>query len=859
MKKSRYIRSLTSGSAIATITASLMFATGAFAQAASPAPKYSIDIPAENAARALNDFAKQTGVQILFPYDAAAQAQVPAIKGEFTREEVLRRILATTGLEIAAQTDKTISLRVAVQPPSGEDAKAESVVEVVVTGSHIRGANPTSPVHTLSRKEIEQSGYSQIGDVIRSLPENFSGGQNPGVLAANSANPANLNATNASTANLRGLGSDATLVLVNGHRLASDYAFQGVDLSAVPLSAVQRIEVVPDGASALYGSDAVAGVINLILRKNFVGGEVSARVAGATQSGGFEQTYSVLNGWASADSYLLANLEYSRQEAVEAGDRAFTAAAAPQTTLLQPQTRRSAFFSLGRTFSETVSVSADILVSDRATSALSQSGATTIPNTSDAYTPAFAANLSAEIALPADWDLRITGGASGSRNRMGVTYFGTRYPSYLRNGVEFAEATADGVLFTLPSGPVKAAVGGGVRKERYQQGYKGDASTLTPSRRVTYAYVEALVPLVSPSSDRLGLNRLELNVSARTERYSDFGTTTNPKVGLRYVPFEDLALRATWGKSFKAPSFLQMYQNYSTTLFRASIMGYSGSVSGATALLASGGNRDLKPEKSTSWTVGADYTPKRWSGLTLSATAFQIDYTDRVVEPISPATQALSSVQFAPFVVLSPSVAALDAVLARADTFDNYSGAAYDPSKVVAIAFNNATNATAQTAEGVDLGYRQSFDLGAGQWAAAVNATWLSLKQQTISTLPERELSGTLFNAPSFKARGSLTWTEGGWSATLTGNYIDGFDDTGLTPVGRIASWTTVDGAVSYRFGATKGPLTGVKVAVTASNLFDKDPPHAVSPGLLYVGLDYDTTNSSILGRYVGLTLTKGW
>jgi iron complex outermembrane recepter protein len=458
-----------------------------------------------------------------------------------------------------------------------------------------------------------------------------------------------------------------------------------------------------------------------------------------------------------------------------------------------------------------------------------------------------------------DWDLKITGGAAGSRNSIGTTFYGTRYPTYLRNGLEYLEATADGVLLSLPSGDVKAAVGGGLRTEHYQQGFKGEASTLTPTRRVSYVYLEALVPLVTPSSERLGLNRLELNLSARAERYSDFGTTSTPKVGVRYVPFSDLTLRATWGKSFKAPSFLQMYQTSYATLFRASLLGYGGAVPNATAVLVSGGNNALKPERSTAWTLGADYTPARWPGLTLSATTFQIDYTDRVIEPISPATRSLSDPQFAPFVTLAPSAAALDAVLADADFFDNYSGAPYDPSSVVAIAHNNYTNATAQTAEGLDVGYRQSFEAGRGNWTAALNATWLTLKQQTISTVPERELSGTVFNPPQFKARGSLTWTDDHWSATVSANYLDGFTDTGVVPTQPIGSWTTFDAAVAYRFAATTGALSGVKLALTASNLFDRDPPRTASTGLLYVGLDYDSTNTSILGRFVGLTLTKGW
>ncbi len=256
-----------------TIGGALLVSAPAFADAR----KVTFDIPAETTAAALNDLARQAQIHVLFPYDIGAQTQAPAVKGTYTVDEALVAILSGSGLEVASSTDGTITLRASA---AKSDATNEPATEVIVTGTHIRGAAPTSPLHTVTRKDIEQSGYSQIGDVMRSLPENFAGGQNPGVFAATYKNAANGNASNASTVNLHGLGTDATLVLLNGHRLPGDYSFQGSDISGVPLAAVQRIEIVPDGASALYGADAVAGVVNMILRKNYHGGEVSARICG---------------------------------------------------------------------------------------------------------------------------------------------------------------------------------------------------------------------------------------------------------------------------------------------------------------------------------------------------------------------------------------------------------------------------------------------------------------------------------------------------------------------------------------------------------------------------------------------------
>ncbi|MGH1557304.1 TonB-dependent receptor plug domain-containing protein [Caulobacter segnis] len=133
------------------------------------------------------------------------------------------------------------------------------VEEVVVTGSRIRGATPASPLVVVGSAEIRDAGQHDLGEVARSLPQNFGGGQNPGAGARSGAGSANVNG--ASTFNLRGVGNDATLTLLNGRRLAINGP-SGVDVTSIPLPAVERLEILTDGASALYGSDAVGGVVN---------------------------------------------------------------------------------------------------------------------------------------------------------------------------------------------------------------------------------------------------------------------------------------------------------------------------------------------------------------------------------------------------------------------------------------------------------------------------------------------------------------------------------------------------------------------------------------------------------------------
>ena len=142
---------------------------------------------------------------------------------------------------------------------------AQEAQRVEITGSSIKRVESEGvlPVTVMKREDIERTGATTAQDLVNLIPGNFGGG-----VVAN-----NVGATGApSTANLRALGAKYTLVLLNGRRLANHaIGSNPVDLNSIPLSAIERIEVLRDGASAVYGADAVAGVINFILKKNYQG------------------------------------------------------------------------------------------------------------------------------------------------------------------------------------------------------------------------------------------------------------------------------------------------------------------------------------------------------------------------------------------------------------------------------------------------------------------------------------------------------------------------------------------------------------------------------------------------------------
>jgi len=156
--------------------------------------------------------------------------------------------------------------------------QAQKVEKIEVTGSNIKriDTETAAPVQIITREEIERSGKTTITELLRSLPQNLTGGLND-LTGSNSFS------SGASTVSLRGLGSTATLVLLNGRRVAPygladpNFGQSGVvNLDSLPLDVVDRIEILKDGASAIYGSEAVAGVINIILRKDYKGAQVSA-------------------------------------------------------------------------------------------------------------------------------------------------------------------------------------------------------------------------------------------------------------------------------------------------------------------------------------------------------------------------------------------------------------------------------------------------------------------------------------------------------------------------------------------------------------------------------------------------------
>ncbi len=221
-----------------------------------------------------------------------------------------RRKAVTIGVILAG-----LSLPVAAQ--QDDDSEIE---EVIVTGSFLRGSplDAPSPVNVIDRDSIEAQGASAIWDVIRNLEVNQ--GSDTGIHGSNDAGQ--LSGT--ASVNLRNLGGNSTLTLINGKRftpaaVVSSSGQEFVDLNAIPLVMTDRVEVLTDGGSALYGSDAVAGVVNVIMRTDFEGLELYADTQGIDEEGGtYEETFSGIWGTSfnDGDTRLVLSGEYFERDAV---------------------------------------------------------------------------------------------------------------------------------------------------------------------------------------------------------------------------------------------------------------------------------------------------------------------------------------------------------------------------------------------------------------------------------------------------------------------------------------------------------------------------------------------------------------
>ncbi|GAA81590.1 TonB-dependent receptor [Pseudoalteromonas sp. BSi20495] len=220
---------------------------------------------------------------------------------------------STLGLAVIAAIPMFSSVQVLAA-----DEAATSIEKIQVTGSRINRTDmeTASPITVIGDDFIAKSGFTSVADILSTQPS--AAGISLGASSNNGSG-------GSATVNLRGMGSQRTLVLLNGRRMVSSGtgADSSVDLNTIPVAMIKSIEILKDGASAVYGSDAIAGVVNIITKKDFEGSELNVEGSRTTKADGNNYGVSLLHGMNIADGNLVVGAQYSNRGEVIQSDRRF--------------------------------------------------------------------------------------------------------------------------------------------------------------------------------------------------------------------------------------------------------------------------------------------------------------------------------------------------------------------------------------------------------------------------------------------------------------------------------------------------------------------------------------------------------
>jgi len=296
------------------------------------------DVSAGDAVAALKQYSAQAGVQLLYSTEELAGVRTAAVKGEHTAREALNAMLKDTGL-VATADGKTGAFAVKrdagpnaerAVPPSGnrpgQSLKIEEGIvkmeQVEVTGSRIRsqlGEAGVSPVMSFTRGDLERYGVNQLGMLQRLIPQLA-----PTIGLQGALSGGFFFAPGRAQFDLRALGGLTTLVLIDGRRVSRSNQSGGNDaynLDGIPFAAIERVEVLTEGASAVYGADAIGGVINVILRRDFTGGEFSVNYDNTFDTDAGITTVSLTGGLRRGALSVLGSVSWEKGNALWSRDR----------------------------------------------------------------------------------------------------------------------------------------------------------------------------------------------------------------------------------------------------------------------------------------------------------------------------------------------------------------------------------------------------------------------------------------------------------------------------------------------------------------------------------------------------------
>ena len=741
-----------------------------------------------------------------------------------------KKLPALIGIALLTLGSHAIAQDANSNPPNSD--KAKNLSTVIVTGTRADNRTESSsltPIDVVSSQVLQQTGTSELSTALARIIPSLTFPRPAAADTADSQRPAQL----------RGLSPDQVLVLVDGKRwhpgaiLLTNGVLgrgsQAVDLNTIPIAAIDHIEVLRDGASAQYGSDAIAGVINVVLKKGAQGGSVDV-TGGQYSAGDGRQWQGSANfgiplnndkGWLRL-TVQDGNQDYTNRAGVTRA-RAFEGvtqrygdpAVKDQNVLLNAQydiTPGVQFYAFGH-YGHRDSTSPAFfrsLANANSVPSLYPNGYLPLEN-SDSIDQSLVLGLRGKTSGGWRWDVSANYGGNrvsyetlNSVNRAWLNDFGSS-PTQFQDGILAAGQQALDVDIAkelsvgwLPN-PVTLAFGAEYLRQTYRldagdtpswytgtSGVAGGAQGFAgfqPANAGSYSRhdVAEYLSLETNLTDRLGTS-----LAVRHEDYTDFGNTTSGSLSGRFDFTDRFALRASASTGFRAPSLAQQFYSSTSSLYfgAGNSLGlpagiYNTSLVGATSQIGRLlGAQELKPEKSQNYTFGMVWNPL--DPLNISVDLYQIRINNRITLSSNLATT-------------TPAVQAY--LAANGITGINYSGISY------------FTNAVDTRTRGVDLVTSWRSDFGdAGNLVstlsynynknkvidvkanpAALDALGLNLKR-----IDRRDQFGLLADTtPRSKLIINETYNLGHWSLNGT-----------LTRYGSFVSYNSTTASLDQTFGA---------------------------------------------------------
>jgi len=804
----------------------------------------------------------------------------------------------------------------------------EEIERIEVTGSHIKRQDMEgpSPVTSLSQEDIQKTGVTDLISLFTKLPISGQG------TFSTQANSSDDTANGGSSVSLRGLGADSTLILINGRRVSVSPFAKGidtafVDINNIPLSAIKRVDILKDGASATYGSDAVAGVINIVLRDDVDGAELSAKMGTTADGGGEEQSVNLVFGNNTDKSNHTFVLEYFNRDEVLYSDRDYSASAnqaartgdsdatdfrssagIPGTIALasDPSNRLIDLYGGDKCAPEDIDLANNLCrydyaphmtmipaaerfswnymgkyeIDDNLRAFAELNGQNSKSTVRGAGSPSFnelfmsGDNINHPFALMPehefygqdltmrrrtvdignrekrvdsnyyrailglqgeikDWSWEaaysyiksssIERGVDGFPNsrrtqeaidsglwnpfepslnsQESLDYIETTTTRYGKSTMKSLDFKISGSVLEMEHGDLMLAVGTEYREEtisdnpddQFLRGevFGTEATQANGSRDNLAIFGELIVPV---------LDNLEVQLAVRHEDYSDFGTTTDPKVSFLWAPTEDLSLRGSYGTAFRAPSLHQLglgrtdeSPNLVDTLRCAAIGNQDRACEPQEYTAVFEGNPDLGPEESKSYNLGLIYN-------ITDDLNFSVDYYNYDIENIIDSDTQFVMDNFG-----------LDGTIVerRSTSIEN------DPGEVIRVNDGFQNIGDLQTS-GIDLDVRYRLETSAGEFKFGYVLNYVLDFEDYKNT----EEGG--FEQPQMRWTVSADWVLDDFSATAAINFVDSFEqEASLNLSQDVDSMTTLDASVNY-FGIDNLVLT-----LGATNLTNEEPPFA--------------------------------